>query len=88
LQDCVTVQSGPRDCVRKVPGTWTAVHTAEQAAATAAGATYVDPLPWFCFEERCPAVVGSTPVYWDGIHLTATYARSLAPKLAAVFSPT
>ncbi|MEY2399089.1 MAG: hypothetical protein QOJ00_2263, partial [Actinomycetota bacterium] len=42
LQDCVTVQSGPRDCVRKVPGTWTAVHTAEQAAATAAGATYVD----------------------------------------------
>ena len=35
-----------------------------------------------CTEQTCPAVVGGVVVYFDGSHLTATYARTLAPYLA------
>ena len=35
-----------------------------------------------CTDQTCPAVVGGVVVYFDGSHLTATYARTLAPYLA------
>lgn len=82
LQSCVTVRSSPQDCDREVQSRWLGVRVAEKTAAEATGATYVDPLAWFCFRLTCPAVIGSTPVYWDGVHLTAAYSRSLAPQLS------
>ena len=82
LQECVTRISEPGDCTEPVPGEWRAVRDAEQAAAREAGAAYVDPERWFCADGRCPAVVGSTPVYTDGRHLTEAYSRRLAPHLA------
>jgi peptidoglycan/LPS O-acetylase OafA/YrhL len=82
LQSCVTRLSDPADCTEPVPDEWRAVSGAERAAARAVGAEYVDPEPWFCHDGRCPAVVGATPVYTDGRHLTAAYARRLAPYLA------
>ena len=37
-----------------------------------------------CGTRRCPVIVGDVLVYRDDSHLTATYARRLAPRLAAV----
>lgn len=51
------------------------------AALTAHGVTVVDPLPWFCTTQRCPVIVGNVLVYRDAGHITATYARMLAPQL-------
>jgi hypothetical protein len=82
LQACVTRFSAPSDCTEPVPLEWRAVSAAERAAAGAAGARYIDPEPWFCTGGRCPAVVGSTPVYTDGRHLTSAYSHRLAPQLA------
>jgi peptidoglycan/LPS O-acetylase OafA/YrhL len=81
VQKCVTRLSTPSDCTEPVSAHWRAVRGAERAAAQAVGASYVDPEPWFCASGRCPAVVGSTPVYTDGRHLTAAYAHRLAPLL-------
>ena len=81
VQECVTRLSEPADCTEQVPEEWAGVRAAESAAAAATGASYVDPEPWFCVDGWCPAVVGSTPVYTDGRHLTAAYARRLAPHL-------
>ena len=81
VQACVTRVSAPVDCTERVPDAWRGVQAAESAAALAAGASYVDPEPWFCVDGRCPAVVGSTPVYTDGRHLTTAYARRLVPQL-------
>jgi peptidoglycan/LPS O-acetylase OafA/YrhL len=36
---------------------------------------------YLCGPTRCPAAIGGVPVYFDGSHLTATYARTLAPYL-------
>lgn len=41
----------------------------------------IDMLPYFCQAGVCPAVIGNVLVYRDRHHLTATYARSLAPIL-------
>jgi len=42
----------------------------------------IDLTRFFCVDGFCPAVIGNVLVYHDGSHLTATYARTLAPFLA------
>ncbi|MFC3382313.1 acyltransferase family protein [Couchioplanes azureus] len=53
------------------------------AAARRAGATVIDPTPWFCTRAVCPSVVGNVLVYRDQHHVTTAYSRLLAPELAA-----
>jgi peptidoglycan/LPS O-acetylase OafA/YrhL len=53
----------------------------ERAARRVEGAHLIDPTPILCNEKTCPAVVGDVLVYRNGAHLTATYARTLAPWL-------
>jgi hypothetical protein len=81
LQSCVTRLSRPADCTADLAADWLDLRTAERAAAASAGAEHVDVQDLFCAGGRCPAVVGSTPVHTDGRHLTAAYARRLAPSL-------
>ncbi len=83
LQSCVTRVSTPADCTEPITADWRSLRAAERAAARSADATYVDPESWFCVDGRCPAVVGDTPVYTDGRHLTQAYAQRLAPQLRA-----
>lgn len=52
-------------------------------AAERSGATLVDPISWFCGSEVCPAVIDSTIVYRDEHHVTATFSRTLAPRVDA-----
>jgi hypothetical protein len=59
---------------------WTA---GESAVSAAVGATFIDPTPWVCRTDPCPAVVGRLLVFRDQHHLTATYARALAERLLA-----
>jgi peptidoglycan/LPS O-acetylase OafA/YrhL len=56
---------------------------ATRAGAGRAGAEFVDPVPWFCAYDVCPAVVGRTLVYRDLGHISATYAARLSEPLAA-----
>jgi hypothetical protein len=51
------------------------------------GAVAVDLTSSICSSDRCPAVIGPTLVYRDDNHLTATFARSLAGRLAAALAP-
>ncbi|MBC7374850.1 MAG: hypothetical protein H7323_12755, partial [Frankiales bacterium] len=83
LQSCVTRLSSPADCTEPISADWRGLRGAERTGAERAGASYVDVEPWFCAAGRCPAVVGSTPVYTDGRHLTKAYAQRIAPYLAA-----
>ena len=55
---------------------------AQVAAASALGTVgVVDLRDYVCPRDRCPAVIGDTLVYRRGSHLTATYVRSLTPRL-------
>ncbi len=61
------------------PG-WTA---GEAAVAAGSGAAFIDPTPWVCRTDPCPAVIGRLLVFRDQHHLTATYSRALAERLYA-----
>ena len=45
------------------------------------GVTTIDTTRFLCTPTTCPAVIGSVVVYFDGSHMTATYARSIAPHI-------
>jgi hypothetical protein len=51
------------------------------------GVTTIDPAPWFCAATTCPVIVGNVLVYRDVSHVTATYARLLAPLLGPYLKP-
>jgi peptidoglycan/LPS O-acetylase OafA/YrhL len=83
LQTCATTVSTPADCVQEPPRRFLQQVAIEQDVARTTGALHVDPERWFCADDRCPAVVGSTPVYADGLHMTAEYAERIAPEVGA-----
>jgi hypothetical protein len=60
---------------------WTA---RDREAAARARVAFVDPTAWFCTTEPCGVVQGRFLVYRDRHHMTATYARALAPYLGRV----
>ncbi|MGY2129893.1 acyltransferase family protein [Blastococcus sp. SYSU DS0617] len=81
LDDCATAFNSPSDCVAPLTASYESTSGIERDAAAAVGATWVATEDWFCVDGRCPAVVGTTPVYVDEMHLTAEYSRKLAPQL-------
>jgi hypothetical protein len=47
--------------------------------ARAAGARVIDPADWLCGKTLCPGETGDgDPIYMDGGHLRASYAREHA----------
>ncbi len=54
---------------------------AEQAAATATRADYIDVSDWFC-NERCSPVIAGKQVYRNRFHITATFATFVSGALA------
>ena len=54
---------------------------AGRRGAEAAGAEYVDPTPWFCVGNQCPAVIGHFVPRRDLAHVTVEYAEHLTPAL-------
>jgi hypothetical protein len=63
----------------------------EETAAEASNALLVDMTDRICTPEVCPGVIDGMVTYRDSHHLTATFARSLAPvlewRLRSVLAP-
>jgi len=53
---------------------------AEEKAAAAVRASYVDVIPWFC-SSTCTAVIGRYEVYYDDYHVSEAYAQYLSAVL-------
>jgi peptidoglycan/LPS O-acetylase OafA/YrhL len=59
-------------------------YLAEQAnVAREAGVTFIDPTPWVCPTDPCPAVIGRYLVYRDTHHLTTAYTVAVRGRLSA-----
>jgi peptidoglycan/LPS O-acetylase OafA/YrhL/cellulose synthase/poly-beta-1,6-N-acetylglucosamine synthase-like glycosyltransferase len=57
----------------------------EKAVKEQSGVTTVDPTDWLCTKGGCPTIVGNILVYRDDSHMTATYAKWLAPMMKPLF---
>jgi peptidoglycan/LPS O-acetylase OafA/YrhL len=55
---------------------------ADATIAEETGARFIDPTPWMCRTDPCPAVIGRLLVFRDEHHMTATFARALAKPFA------
>ncbi|MBB5632656.1 peptidoglycan/LPS O-acetylase OafA/YrhL [Cryobacterium mesophilum] len=60
---------------------------AEKAASESAGATVLDVNDFLCTQQQCGVIIGSTLVYRDSHHLTATFAKELAPEVWTGLGP-
>jgi peptidoglycan/LPS O-acetylase OafA/YrhL len=56
-------------------------------AAAEAGVQVVDTTRWFCNNKVCSPIIGGVLVYQDRTHLTATYAKTIAPYLRQELVP-
>jgi len=55
------------------------------AATKQLGVGFIATRGFFCFQRRCPAVIGHTIAYWDNSHITAAYAVRIASAFRAGF---
>jgi hypothetical protein len=56
----------------------------EKAIAAELGFTYIDVTKWVCGTSFCPAIIGSTLVYMDSNHVSATFALGKSQQLGLV----
>jgi peptidoglycan/LPS O-acetylase OafA/YrhL len=49
------------------------------------GVGFISTRGFFCFQRRCPAVIGHTIAYWDNSHITAAYAVQVASAFRTGF---
>lgn len=91
IPDCLRREGETSTACDGTPDTW--IQPREDPAARAVrdlgsdGVRFADLNRYVCSGTTCPAVVGRVVVYFDNSHLTATYARTLSPALAAVLDP-
>ncbi|RWZ64563.1 acyltransferase [Labedella populi] len=64
-----------------------AIREAQRTVAADRGGAVVDLTDYLCNTSTCPAVIGSTLVYSDEHHLTATFSQTLAGALSARLAP-
>ncbi|HWH98189.1 MAG TPA: SGNH hydrolase domain-containing protein, partial [Pseudolysinimonas sp.] len=58
-----------------------------RAGALSGSATVVDLTDWFCNADRCPTIIGSSLVYTDAHHVSATFSAQLGPAVRSMLAP-
>jgi hypothetical protein len=81
VPDCLAQHPTDETACGGTPDTWTWMDPLFAAATSHGlpGISVLDVTRYFCTATVCPAVIGSVVTYFDASHMTATYARSLAP---------
>ena len=79
---CIADHSSEYDPCATPPRELTTTNRVYTLAAADPTITTVDLDKYFC-DDKCHSMIGGVVVYFDSHHLTATYARTLAPYLAA-----
>ena len=75
LRSCMTTQSSAN----------LALNNALAQLATAKHFGFLKTRGWFCYQNECPMVVGSTVVYRDTNHITVEYMQRLAAPFRTAF---
>lgn len=85
VPDCLAQHVTHQDACDGTPDGWRWMDPQFDAATALSlpGITPIDVTPYLCTPTVCPAVIGTVVAYFDKSHMTATYARSLAPYLEA-----
>lgn len=77
---CIVDAEDPQECA--MPRSGSLSHSNPALVLQRESITHVDLTEWICPYDICEPVIGNVAVFKDDNHLTATYARTLAPALA------
>lgn len=77
--DCLAATE--RECTTSLADSLDRPDALLEAASGHSSITIIDLRHLICPKQQCPAVIGNIVVWRDSHHLTATYARSLAPEM-------
>lgn len=90
IPDCIAQNRGDADRCNGRRAAWEIGDPAADAARGLRGQdfdiTVADLNDYFCDETTCFAAIGGVIAYFDGHHISATYARTLAPYLDRVLT--
>ncbi|MCX5118477.1 acyltransferase [Micromonospora sp. NBC_00362] len=84
---CITRLSAPPDCISTLSQEDQSYGRVDRRVWSARGSWHIATADWFCVSERCPIFVGGVVVRRDRNHVTAEYARKLAPLLEEALVP-
>ncbi|MFT4287529.1 acyltransferase family protein [Nocardioides sp.] len=86
--DCLSTPGADQlTCLAPIAGNGIVSNPLTAAALDGTGARFVDPRPLVCAAGVCPLVVGDQVVYYDDDHVTASWARLVAPALGGLIGP-
>jgi peptidoglycan/LPS O-acetylase OafA/YrhL len=90
IPDCLAAHPGRYDACSGTRAAWLPPEPLTAAIANVRDPDIVeaDLTRYICRRTVCDAVIGSVPVYFDGSHLTATFAKTLAPYLEPILVAT
>ena len=85
IPDCLARHRDDQDACAGTPEDWRRLDPLYDVATTLGlpGVSTLEVDRFMCAGSVCPAVIGSVIVYFDGSHMTTTYARSIAPFIEA-----
>ncbi|MDV3221299.1 acyltransferase family protein [Intrasporangium sp.] len=83
--DCYRPGGSPQRCTTGIPSWWSRTRDAEKKVKDA---TFVDTTHWYCVDGSCPLFNAATGTVLKGdyLHVSAQYARQLAPDLRHLLS--
>lgn len=82
VPECVEMQGeDDADCNRPTAQMLSRADPVQQLRVRPSNVRFIDMTPYFCNRDQCPPVIGNVIVYRDDSHITAAYARTLAPML-------
>jgi peptidoglycan/LPS O-acetylase OafA/YrhL len=85
VPDCLALHRTNHSACGGTPETWRSMDPLYDAARDAQlpGISTMETQRYLCTATECPAVIGTVVAYFDASHMTATYARSVAPFVEA-----
>jgi peptidoglycan/LPS O-acetylase OafA/YrhL len=85
VPDCLAQHRTNHAACSGTPQSWRSYDQLYTAATTLdlPGISAIDTKRYLCTATECPAVIGTLIAYLDDSHMTATYARSIAPFIEA-----
>jgi peptidoglycan/LPS O-acetylase OafA/YrhL len=87
VPDCLAAHETNETFCAGTPSAWSSNDPLFNAANALAlpGVTILDARSFFCTATTCPAVIGGIVTYFDASHMTATYAKTIAPFVQPTF---
>jgi peptidoglycan/LPS O-acetylase OafA/YrhL len=85
IPDCLSLHTKNEAACDGTPSSWAWMNPLYDTAVSLAlpGISTLESHHYLCTATVCPAVIGSVVAYFDGSHMTATYARTLGPFVDA-----